>query len=793
MSPQSAPEILEPRIAPATLLPGGKALTYIDGDGDLVTVKTTKGIFLDPLTSGGALQFTFGATATGTGEQLKVLNLSGFPEFDGTNLTITAEPFDVDHDGHLHGDGVVNVGYIHGRNVPGNAGIDFGAVVVRGDLGSIDAGDNQTDPGLASLSVLSLGVEGLTTGAPDLQSEVLGAVGSIHVAGDVAGASIAVFGASQNGTPLGKIGSLTIGGSLFGGSADNSGAIFALGSITTLKIGGGIFGGSGKTSGLVQAGSIGTATIDGPIGGGAGEGSGDLFAATTLGKVTVGGTIFGGSGTSSGRISAQKIGPVTIGGSLAGGSFVDATHTAQDSGVVYAFRPTSGTPIAGAGTLGAVNIGGSITGGAGVGAGAVAASISVGTVTVGGVLNGGERDFSGVINAPTAGPVKIGGSVFGGNGNDSGAIVAETLLKGLEIGGALVGGLGNGSGVVRAGGNVGPIHLAGALFGGAGDRAGAIFSTSGNYSSIAIDAQMQGGAGQESGEIFTGGSAKSIVIGGSLIGGTDSGSGMIRIDGTLGAISVGGNIIGGNAATTFVADSGYIVASHIGSATVGGSVFAGAVTDAGGSLVNSGAIRATFEIGKLTVRGSLQGSTSNPVIISAGGMETPGATDLAFKSIQVQGSAFNAKILAGYSPDTQPSYLGTAVNADAQIGSVTIGGDWVASDLIAGIAPGADGFFGDATDAKLAGVGVRDRADVISKISSIVVVGRVFGTREAASAFHSGIGAEQVVSLKVGGTSLIPLLPGAKNGLFATGHAYALGGTQGTGVPDGFDLHAFEV
>jgi hypothetical protein len=38
-------ELLEPRIAPATLSPNGRTVTFTDFDGDIVTVKTSKGTF----------------------------------------------------------------------------------------------------------------------------------------------------------------------------------------------------------------------------------------------------------------------------------------------------------------------------------------------------------------------------------------------------------------------------------------------------------------------------------------------------------------------------------------------------------------------------------------------------------------------------------------------------------------------------------------------------------------------------------------------------------------------------
>jgi hypothetical protein len=39
------PECLKARVAPATLSPDGHTVTYVDLDGDIVTVKTSKGTF----------------------------------------------------------------------------------------------------------------------------------------------------------------------------------------------------------------------------------------------------------------------------------------------------------------------------------------------------------------------------------------------------------------------------------------------------------------------------------------------------------------------------------------------------------------------------------------------------------------------------------------------------------------------------------------------------------------------------------------------------------------------------
>src|SRR3954463_12385480 len=63
-------EPLEGRIAPATLLPGGKDLTYTDADGDHVTIHFSKSIFpANPIQANAVLQnvftFTTGKAHTG--------------------------------------------------------------------------------------------------------------------------------------------------------------------------------------------------------------------------------------------------------------------------------------------------------------------------------------------------------------------------------------------------------------------------------------------------------------------------------------------------------------------------------------------------------------------------------------------------------------------------------------------------------------------------------------------------------------------------------------------------------
>jgi hypothetical protein len=72
--------------------------------------------------------------------------------------------------------------------------------------------------------------------------------------------------------------------------------------------------------------------------------------------------------------------------------------------------------------------------------------------------------------------------------------------------------------------------------------------------------------------------------------------------------------------------------------------------------------------------------------------------------------------LAGYGAGDTP------LNADAQIGKVSIGGDWIISNLVAGVMNVAsfNQSFGDANDAKISGPGTTDTATV-SKIARVVI------------------------------------------------------------------------
>ena len=134
-----------------------------------------------------------------------------------------------------------------------------------------------------------------------------------------------------------------------------------------------------------------------------------------------------------------------------------------------------------------------------------------------------------------------------------------------------------------------------------------------------------------------------------------------------------------------------------------------------GHVAQAASIRAGDDLGAVIVRGSLHGNATSPIILSARGEATPTPTrDLAIKSVSIGGRVASALILGGYSTGVSAADTTTAfVNNDAQIGPVTVGRDWLASSLVAGILDAGNNGFGNAGDTP-------DGAGAISRIASIV-------------------------------------------------------------------------
>jgi hypothetical protein len=281
----------------------------------------------------------------------------------------------------------------------------------------------------------------------------------------------------------------------------------------------------------------------------------------------------------------------------------------------------------------------------------------------------------------------------------------------------------------------------------------------GDIGLVTIGGNLTGGDAEFSGSLFAFGKMAGVKVGGSLLGGTGNQSGLIFSFGEIGNVSIGGDLVGGSASgTAALSESGFIRAKRIANLTIGGSLIAG-TNNTTGTYFNNGAVRVADDLGTVLIKGSIIGSVTNPVKITARGKLAPTATsDLAIGRLTVLGRVEFGLIVTGIAPD------GAVLNADAQIGAVSVGGDWIASSLAAG-AVGVNGFFGDNDDLKIAGV--KDVATISSKITSLTIGGQVMGNLLSGTD-HFGIVAEQVGVIKIGGT-LIPTTLGINNDDFFLG------------------------
>jgi len=766
-------EPLESRIAPATLV-SANTVTWTDVDGDLATLHLSK----DILTSSNVysiFQFNTGSVSgsNSTQQQLEVLDLTSLGSLARhVNITVTA-------DTRPGGNGEVDIGLILAAKPDSSTfqfsdGIDLGTVKIQGDLGAIYAGDNYADRGLQKLQVDSLGalnstlqaelsdststlyndLNGASQGSPSLESLVLASVGSIDISGNLDGtygAGIRVLGGI-----FGNIGSVHIGGSLIGGSTDDSGQIFFMHSIGSVTIDGNIVGGDGTDSGTIEgyassSTSAGKITVGGSIEGGGGSESGSIYLGEGhVNGISVGGDLIGGTNSDSGEIRAISLGAVSIGGSVVG----NASVSASSNGYIYgkASSVSIGGDITGGlgdssgelnlnGALSSVTIVGSIVGGSNSNAGTLFISGSVKTLTIDGYLQGSSGDHSGYVNI-------------------SGSVGTVLVGKNSTNGDSILGGSGSNSGQLYVGGNLTSLTLAGSIEGGSKSDSGRVQVVK-NLTTLTINGSITGGTGSSSGVLSVGGSLKTLTLNGSLVGGSVSDSGQILVVGTLGTSTIQGNITGGSTAnaTTSVDESGYLQAGVITNLTIGGNITAGSITlqdkvTTTATLTNSGAIRATTEITELTIDGNVTGTTDCAVAISATGHTTGNVkTDIGIGQLTIGtatggGNITYANILAGYAP-TASSVYGTAKDADASIGSVTINGNMEGTNIVAGAALGGASYFGVSGNTSISGT---DRINLTATIASVIVKGQVNSTPVSGDTY--GIVSQYLKAIQIGGTNI---------------------------------------
>jgi hypothetical protein len=721
-------EPLESRIAPAALFVSATKATYTDVDGDLVTVRFSEPV-LTPANVNAVLITS--TPAGGLGDQLERIYFDASnTAAEGTDIKVRATPQEIN--GTLHGDGFANVGRIDATAGP----FDLGVVRIHGDLGEIDAGTGSaTISAVKILRAHSIGAYGMSTqdGTGDLASAIRGSLDSLIVATKVKEVTISVFGLSGDPTAA-KLGSVKVGGSLIAATIFNQGDM-----------------------GAVTIGRDLQSTAQGPA---------EIYTEGKLASAIVGGSIIGiqGGPNQSSISSLYEMGPVEVGGDILFG-FI---HTLQSS----------------RGTLASLTIGGSC-------GGAIQTANNIGPIIIGGDLQGTTGGLIQAYNGTIA-SVTIGGSVIGGPstpGFPSGGIIADHGLGPVNIKGDVRGGSGEESGFIGTtagmGGKIESVTIGGSLVGGSGSpfvlpySSGEIYSDS-TIGKIEIGGNLRGGTGDGSGWIQAVGLLRNVAIHGSLIGGSNpggtvTGSGGI-VAGRIGTLKIDGNVRGASVSGSDSAEQSAYIASkgRIAHVIVGGSIITGTDDSTSGpGLVNNATIRARDDIGSLFVGGDVTGNDTQRVLITARGQAMPTATtDLAIGKITISGNIEQAEILAGFDFSLM-SGTPHAADGNAQIGAVKVGGDWIASNISAGVDSNGNGF-GNANDSVIDMPSGAATDAIVAKIASIMIGGTVTGT--ASSGDHFGFVAQQIGAFTAGGfTAPLTSATDAPIDLsFGTGHDVTL-------------------
>ena len=520
-----------------------QTIRYVDADGDLATVRITQGVLTS---SGSAPVLNFSPPNTIGGRTLETIDFTSSPlSYNHTDLFVTAAPQPGFGATGGVSDGRVDVGFIQAGIAQGDLfqlfnNIDFGTIVVQGDLGKIVAGDQiATDRAVVQMSILSHGARGTATGAPDNQSLFLGGTGTVVVRGDATGLLQAIGG------DRGDFERIIVKGVLRGGAADASGQIFFTGSLLNARVGS-IIGGDGANSGSIFGSFTNDSTIGsgadinfvrvlGDIVGGKGDNSGKILApninAVVVGTKSDPGNLIGGEGIESGLILAgQNLGRVVVRGDLVGGE-------GRNSGEIFS-----------SGSIGSVRVSGSVLGGDGVDSGSVVAREDIASVVVVENIHGGAGATSGTIQADgSVNYLQIGkdlpestvGNLRGGSGADSGSIRIEDTLTAGKIFGSVLGGTGNGAGSIVVGDAITNLEIARNLEGGSSAGTQTLLNTG------FIATERLG----------------TLNISGDVKAGTDDGNGLvnsgaIRVTGDIGALLIGGDVIGNTTARVVISAAG---------------------------------------------------------------------------------------------------------------------------------------------------------------------------------------------------------------------------------------------
>jgi len=738
----------------------------------------------------------FGVATQGSGDlvtditgDLGKLNIAG--DVIGAQIKVGGKIGEVKIGGDLQGTNVAFGGRIQAAGA--------GNITIGGDVATGSADESGKLVFTGSIGALKIG--GDLVGARDATNDP---AGQVYVFGSAGAISIrgGIYGGVSQELALdihGNTGAITIGGSIHGDIADGSAGITILGSTGAIKIGGSIFGGDGVNSARVKiSGNTGAITIGGSLEG-RGQGTATLAILGNIGALKIGGSVVNSTGRGSGTILIGGKGAgLSIGGDIVGATGgVDLTAGGQVTynGDVNGPVKIGGSLLASTGLGGgsavlgdatSVFLGGSIIGGGEYISPQMVAfpagSLTLGTaktVTIAGDIvespfRGGSLQVHGAAN------LIIGGSIFGASSLDPLAISgSQVQLSGtfgtVKVLGSIVGSSNMGGGTFGASldvdGSVASLTVGGSLVGGNVNFGGSV-DISGNAGMVKILGSLSGGTGAVTAGLRVGGKLDSLTIGGSvsaLSGNYSTYNGQI-VAAKMGAVKIGGDLLtAGGGAPSRIHSNSDIASIQIGGdmnsviegltigpvkirgdlVAPGGSTFGGINAQKLASLAVGGDVRsfapgicAAINIarstGPITIGGDFRATESGVVRLISGG--TPDAAP-AFSSIKIKGSMVGAQILAGYT-------LGLATtNEDASIGAVTVGRDFTASSIVAGIKTGMDMYFGTNDDAAIA-----NATSTLARIAAVTVKGQVFGT--AAMNDHFGIVAQKIGAVSVGGHSI---------------------------------------
>lgn len=326
----------------------------------------------------------------------------------------------------------------------------------------------------------------------------------------------------------------------------------------------------------------------------------------------------------------------------------------------------------------------------------------------------------------------ISGSLIGSDGPSTGYFCIQGESKSVTVLGSVIGGEGSSSGGLILTGQNNIVKVGGSVVGGSGGFSGRVQVNAGGkaLTSLAVAGSLVGGDGGTSGTIAFG-KATAVTLGGSVVAGDGAGSG--NVSGTSAvAFKIAGSVIGGGGVNSASVAPGVVSTFTLGGSVVGGKP----ASDYSGQLHFATAKSVLIKGGVIGQQGSA------PALIGFAGKSAPAtaAESVAVASLTIKGSVANAEILFG------EGFPGTIDKGNVAAGKISIGGDFLASSITAGIAPGSDGFYGTSDDV------VDGNTSIRSAIASIIIKGRATGTPSDGDQY--GIVAEKLGSVMIAGRKL---------------------------------------